>query len=58
MHYKVIQVLPYYSWVINIYYIIDNNQIGYEGAITLGNALQTNKTLKELDLCNYNIYYW
>jgi hypothetical protein len=55
MLYRKEKVLLTWIYVIHIYYSVGQNQIGNEGAITIGNALKTNQTLTILNLCNkYN----
>jgi hypothetical protein len=57
MHYKIIQILLNYIYVIDIYYI-GNNQIKDKGTIKIGNALQNNTSLTFLSLSNkYLLYY-
>jgi hypothetical protein len=53
------QILLNYIYVIDIINIfIDENEIGDEGVKVIGNALQKNKSLTLLSLCNkYNKYY-
>jgi hypothetical protein len=53
MLYKKIQVLLTWIYVINIYCVVDNNEIESEGAKAIGSILlQKDTNLKELDLSN------